>query len=89
MGRIVGIISLLIVITLAVLFILGIWGVIPFNFMTIGKGALTGIILLFVLAFVIAIYGMFFWKGTTGVERKLPSSSKEKAAMEAARKSDQ
>ncbi len=85
MGRLVGIISVLIVITLAVLFILGIWGVIPFNFMTIGKAGLTMIIILFVLALIFSIYGMFFWKGN---EKELPSSSKEKAAMNAARKSD-
>jgi hypothetical protein len=89
MGRIVGIVSLIIVITLVVLLILGIWGIIPFNFLTIGKGALTGVILFFALAFVLAIYGMFFWKGTHGAERVLPSSSKEKAAMDAQRKSDQ
>ena len=88
MGRIIGIISALIVVGIAVVFILGIWGIIPFSFMTLGKGALTGVIALFALAFVLSIYGMFFWKGTHGSERVLPSSSKEKAAMDAQRKSD-
>lgn len=88
MGRIVGLISLLIVIGLAVLFILGIWGIVPFNFMTLGKAGLTLVISVFTLALIFSIYGMFFWKGTTGGERKLPSSSKEKAAMDAQRKTD-
>ena len=85
MGRTIGFISLLVVIGIAVLFILGIWGIVPFDLKTLGKAGLTGIILLFTFAFVFAIYGMFFWRGN---ERKLPSSSKEKAMMDAARKSD-
>ncbi|HLP10952.1 MAG TPA: hypothetical protein VK177_03410 [Flavobacteriales bacterium] len=88
MGRTIGLISLLVVLGIAILFILGIWGIVPFDLMTLGKAGLTGVILLFTFAFVFAIYGMFFWKGTNGSERKLPSSSKEKAAMDAARKSD-
>jgi len=89
MGRTIGFISLLIVLGIAVLFILGLWGIVPFNFATLGKVGVTMIILLFTFAFVFSIYGMFFWKGTHGSERVLPSSSKEKAAMDAARKSDQ
>jgi len=88
MGRTIGLISAIIVVALAVLFILGIWGIIPFNFMTLGKAGLTLFILFFTFALVFSIYGMFFWKGTTGAERVLPSSSKEKAAMDAARKTD-
>lgn len=88
MGRIVGLISLVIVIGIAVLFILGIWGIVPFDLATLGKAGITGVILLFTFALVFSIYGMFFWKGTHGSERVLPSSSKEKAAMDAQRKSD-
>lgn len=89
MGRIVGLISLVIVIGIAVLFILGIWGIVPFDLATLGKAGITGVILLFTFALVFSIYGMFFWKGG-GSQRVLPSSSKEKAAMDAAaRKSDQ
>jgi hypothetical protein len=88
MGRTIGFISLLVVIGIAVLVILGIWGIVPFDIRTIGKAGLTMIILFFTFGVVFAIYGMFFWKGTNGGERKLPTSSKEKAMMDASRKSD-
>jgi len=85
MGRTIGFISLLIVVGFAVLFILGIWGIFPINFMDLGRLGLTMVILSITFFLVLAIYGMFFWKGN---DRKLPSSSKEKAMMDAARKSD-
>lgn len=82
MGRTIGFISLLVVLGFALLFILGIWGVVPFDFRTLGKFGLTMVILFFTFCLVFAIYGMFFWnRGANDRERQLPSSSKEKAAQ--------
>lgn len=82
MGRTIGFISLLVVLGFALLFILGIWGVFPFDFRTLGKFGLTMVILFITLCLVFAIYGMFFWnRGANDREKQLPSSSKEKAAQ--------
>ena len=82
MGRTIGLISLLVVLGFALLFILGIWGIVPFDLRTLGKTALTGVILFITFCLVFAIYGMFFWnRGANDREKQLPSSSKEKAAQ--------
>lgn len=82
MGRTIGLISLLVVLGVALLIILGIWGIVPFDIRTIGKAAVTGIVLFMTFCLVFAIYGMFFWnRGANDREKQLPSSSKEKLAQ--------
>ena len=86
MGRIIGLISLLLVLGFATIFLLQVWGVIDINLWTMAK-LITTIIVMFVVACcVVIIYAMFFWKGN---DRILPGSSKEKAMMDANRKSYQ
>lgn len=82
MGRSIGIISLLVVLGVALLIILGIWGIVPFDIRTLGKAAITGIVLFITFGLVFGIYGMFFWnRGANDREKTLPSSSKEKLAQ--------
>ncbi len=78
MGRTIGIIAFLIAAAFAVILILAIWGVPVVDFLTFARLGATGVILGFLGVLALLVFAMFFWRGN---DKKLPSSSEEKARM--------